>query len=90
MNSFVNIGNKAFVNVDKIICIMAADSHKVYRILERANLKRTNLEVIDTTSDKETRSMIFLDNNKFCISSVNASILAKRAQGDITESVDEK
>ncbi len=90
MNGFLNIGNKAFVNVDKIICIMAADSHKVYRILERANLKRTNLEVIDTTSDKETRSMIFLDNYKFCISSVNASILAKRAQGDIAESVDEQ
>ena len=59
MNGFLNIGNKAFVNVDKIICIMAADSHKVYRILERANLKRKNPEVIDTTSDNETRSIIF-------------------------------
>lgn len=89
-NSFVNIGNKAFVSVDKIICIMAADSHKVYRILERANLKRTNLEVIDTTSDKETRSIIFLDNNKFCISSVNASVLANRAENSNSELADEK
>ena len=90
MNGFLNIGNKAFVNVDKIICIMAADSHKVYRILERANLKRTNLEVIDTTSDKETRSIIFLKDNKYCISSVNASILTKRAQNSVVELVDEK
>lgn len=88
-NSFLNIGNKAFVSVDKIKCIMAADSHKVRRILERANLKRTNPEVIDTTSDKETRSIIFLDDNTYCVSSVNASILAKRANSDILESVDE-
>lgn len=88
-NSFVNIGNKAFVSVDKIKCIMAADSHKVRRILERANLKRTNPEVIDTTSDKETRSIIFLDDNTYCVSSVNASSLVKRTQSDTTESVDD-
>ena len=89
MNGFLNIGNKAFVNVDKIICIMAADSHKVYRILERANLKRKNPEVIDTTSDNETRSIIFLKDNAYCVSSVNASVLAKRAQNGISEIVDE-
>ena len=88
-NSFLNIGNKAFVRVAEIICIEAADSDKVRRILARANLKRTSPEVIDTTSANETRSIIFLDNNKYCISSVNASVLAKRAQGDIAESVDE-
>ena len=89
-NSFVNIGNKAFVRVAEIICIEAADSDKVRRILARANFKRTNPEVIDTTSDKETRSIIFLNNNKYCISSVNASVLAKRAQSDASESVNEK
>ena len=89
MNGFLNIGNKAFVSVDKIICIMAADSHKVKRNLERANLKRKNPEVIDTTSDNETRSIIFLKENKYCISSVNASVLVKRAQDDANESVDE-
>lgn len=89
-NNFVNIGNKAFVRVAEIICIEAADSDKVRRILARANLKRTNPEVIDTTSDKETRSIIFLNNNKYCISSVNASILTKRAQNSVFELVDEK
>ena len=84
-NSFVNIGNKAFVRVAEIICIEAADSDKVRRILTRANLKRTNPEVIDTTSDKETRSIIFLKDNKYCISSVNASSLTKRAQSEICE-----
>ncbi len=89
-NSFVNIGNKAFVGVAEIICIEAADSDKVRRILARANLKRTSPEVIDTTSDKETRSIIFLKDNKYCISSVNASILTKRVQSNSTEVVDEK
>lgn len=49
-NSFLNIGNKAFVNSDKIIYIIAADSDKVRRILVRDNLKRTSPKVIDTTS----------------------------------------
>ena len=88
-NSFVNIGNKAFVQVSKIICIEAADSDKARRILARANLKRKSPEVIDTTSDNETRSIIFLKENKYCISSVNASVLVKRAQDDANESVDE-
>ena len=89
-NSFVNIGNKAFVQVSKIICIEAADSDKARRILARSNLKRTSPEVIDTTSANETRSIIFLDNNKYCISSVNASVLTKRAQNGVSELVDEK
>ena len=88
-NSFVNIGNKAFVRVAEIICIEAADSDKVRRILARANLKRKSPEVIDTTSDNETRSIIFLKDNSYCVSSVNASVLAKRAQNGISEIVDE-
>ena len=81
--------SKVFVSEEEIICIEAADSDKVRRILARANLKRTNPEVIDTTSDKETRSIIFLKDNKYCISSVNASILTKRAQSNSTEVVEE-
>lgn len=78
------------MNTDKVICIVAADSDKVRRILARDNLKRTSPKVIDTSSDKETRSIIYLSDNNYCISSVNASILAKRAQSDVTEFVDEK
>lgn len=89
-NSFLNIGNKAFVNTDKVICIVAADSDKVRRILAHDNLKRTSPNVIDTTSDKETRSLLYLSDNTYGISSVNASIHAKRAQGDIPEAVEEK
>ena len=88
-NSFLNIGNKAFVRVAEIVCIEAADSDKVRRILARSNLKRKSPEVIDTTSDNETRSIIFLKDNAYCVSSVNASVLAKRAQNGISEIVDE-
>ena len=85
-NNFLNIGNKFFVNVDMVKCIAAADSDKVRRILARADLTRTNKEVIDSTSDKETRSILLMNDNTYCISSVNASILAKRAQNDAFES----
>lgn len=37
------------MNTDKVICIVAADSDKVRRILARDNLKRTSPNVIDTT-----------------------------------------
>ena len=86
-NNFLNIGNKFFVNVDMVKCIAAADSDKVRRILARADLTRATKEVINSTSDKETRSILFLSDNTYCISSVNASILAKRAQNDTYEHV---
>lgn len=89
-NSFLNIGNKAFVNTDKVICIVAVDSDRVRKILAKRKLIRTSDEVFDGTSDKETRSIIYLGDNTYGISSVNASILAKRAQSDIQEFADEK
>lgn len=87
-NSFINIGDKAFVSVDMIKCIVAADSDKVRRILARANLTRTSPNVIDTTPDKETHSIIVLNDNSFRISSVNATILTKRAISDLTELIE--
>lgn len=87
-NSFINIGYKAFVSVDMIKCIVAADSDKVRRILARANLTRTSPNVIDTTPDKETHSIIVLNDNSFRISSVNATILTKRAISDLTELIE--
>ena len=89
-NNFLNIGNKFFVNVDMVKCIAATDSDKVRRILARADLMRANKEVLDSTSDKEIRSLLFLSDNTYCISSVNASVLAKRAQSDAYELVDEE
>lgn len=88
-NNFLNIGNKFFVNVDMVKCIAAADSDKVRRILARADLTRATKEVIDSTSDKETRSILFMNDNTYCISSVNASVLAKRTQSDASEFIDE-
>ena len=87
-NSFINIGYKAFVSVDMIKCIIAADSDKVRRILARANITRTSPNVIDTTPDKETHSIIVLNDNSFRISSVNATILTKRAISDLTELIE--
>lgn len=52
-NIFLNIGNMASVNTDKVICIVGADSDKVRRILARDNLKRTSPNVIDTTLIKK-------------------------------------
>lgn len=64
---------------------MSADSDRVRKVLAKRKLTRTSDEVFDGTSDKETRSLLILDDNSFCISSVNATKLVQRAKSDITE-----
>lgn len=76
---FINIGNKAFVNADKVKFIVGADAEKVRRELSKHKMTRTDKEVYDGTSAKETRSMLIMDDNTVGISSVNASVLANRA-----------
>ena len=76
---FINIGNKAFVNAGKVKFIVGADAEKVRRELAKHKMTRTDKEVYDGTSAKETRSMLIMDDNTIGISSVNASVLANRA-----------
>ena len=76
---FINIGNKAFVNADKVKFIVGADAEKVRRELAKHKMTRADKEVYDGTSAKETRSMLIMDDNTIGISSVNASVLANRA-----------
>ena len=76
---FINIGNKAFVNADKVKFIVGADAEKGRRELAKHKMTRTDKEVYDGTSAKETRSMLIMDDNTVGISSVNASVLANRA-----------
>lgn len=83
-DKFINIGNKTFVNADKIKYIVAADAEKVRRELAKRNMQRSDRDVFDGTSAKETRSMLVLDDNSIGISSVNATVLANRANADVT------
>lgn len=82
MGKFINIGNKAFVNVDKVKYIVSADAEKVRRELAKRDMVRSDKEVFDGTSAKETRSMLILDDNTIGISSVNATVLANRVNDD--------
>ncbi len=80
-NNFINIGNKAFVDADKIKFIISADHGKVARLLGKYGIKRDDLRVVDTTSTKETHSFLVMDDGTFGISSVNAKTLCDRANG---------
>lgn len=75
---FINIGNKAFVNTDKVKFIVGADAEKVRRELAKHDMTRNDKKVYDGTSAKETRSMLIMDDNSIGISSVNASVLVAR------------
>ena len=83
---FINIGNKAFVNADKIKFIVGADAEKVRHELAKHGMTRTDKEVCDSTSAKETRSMLIMDDNSVGVSSVNSTVLANRANATIVES----
>ena len=83
---FINIGNKAFVNADKIKFIVGTDAEKVHRELAKHGMTRTDKEVCDSTSAKETRSMLIMDDNSVGFSSVNATVLANRANATNVES----
>ncbi len=89
-SNFINVGNKVFIDANKVKFIVSADSDRVRKLLSKRKFTRTSDEVFDGTSDKETRSLLILDDNSFCISSVNAAKLVERAKSDIAELVDEK
>ena len=78
-NNFINIGNQTFVDACKIKYIVSADHGKVARLLNKYGIKRDDIRVFDTTSNKETRSFLVLDDGTFGISSVNANTLCDRA-----------
>ena len=84
-SNFINVGNKVFIDATKVKFIISADSDRVRKILVKRKLTRTSDEVFDGTSDKETRSLLILDDGSFCISSVNANKLVERAKSDNTE-----
>lgn len=82
MPKFINIGNGAFVNVNKISAIISSDADKVRRIMLKHGCDRTSAEVYDVTDDAETRSIILLNDESIVVSSVSTSELNKRFHED--------
>ena len=76
---FINIGNKVFVNTDKVC-----------RELAKHGMTRTDKEVCDSTSAKETRSMLIMDDNSVGIFSINSTVLANRANIGIVEATEKE
>lgn len=81
---FINIGNKAFVNTDKVKFIVGAGAEKVRRELAKHDMTRNDKKVYDGTSAKETRSMLIMDDDSIGISSVNSTVLAARMNEGIS------
>lgn len=82
MPKFINIGNGAFVNVNKISAIISSDADKVRKVMLKHGCDRTSAEVYDVTDDAETRSIILLNDESIVVSSVSASELNKRFHED--------
>lgn len=89
-DKLISIGKKAYVNIDKVSYIISADADKVRRILKRYGVEKNSSQVVDLTSDKETRSMLILEDGSVGLSHVNAPVLAKRANMTIGQSEEEE
>ena len=77
-----NIGKGYAANADTVKYIISADAEKVRRILTKHGLERGTTEVLDATSDAETRSLIMHHDGTMAISSISKSSLIKRFQGE--------
>ncbi|MBE6729479.1 MAG: DUF370 domain-containing protein [Ruminococcaceae bacterium] len=82
MPKFINIGNGAFVNANKISAIISSDADKVRKVMLKHGCDRTSAEFYDVTDDAETRSIILLNDESIVVSSVSASELNKRFHED--------
>ncbi len=79
---FIHIGNDVYLDACKVKYIVDADNNKAARMFAKAGIKRDDPRVFDATSNKETRSVLILDDFTFGISSVSAKILRNRANGE--------
>ncbi len=70
------------VNIDRVDAIQEASADKVRRILMKYGIDKNSDRVINATSEKETKSIIFLSNGRIIISSFSANILSKRMNSD--------
>ena len=78
----LNVGKGHFVNADTVKCIISADAERARRILMKYGYDRASLEVVDASSDAETRSLIMHYDGTMTISSVSYNVLVKRFQGE--------
>lgn len=79
----LNIGKGYSVNADTVKCIICADTERVRRILMKYGFDRTSEEVLDASSDGETRSLIMHHDGSMAISSVSYDSLIKRFQSEV-------
>ena len=82
MPKFINIGNGAFVNANKISAIISSDADKVRKVMLKHGYDRSSVEVYDVTADAETRSVLVLSDETMIVSSVSANALNKRIHED--------
>lgn len=78
----LNIGKGYSVNADTVKCIIDADAERVRRILIKHGFDRMSVEVLDASSDAETRSLIIHHDGTMAISSISYNSLIKRFQGE--------
>ncbi len=78
-NTLIDIGGGTSVNINHVDFIIEASSDKARRMLQKYGYDRSSKQVTDATSNKETKSLIILQNDKIALSHMSANILMKRA-----------
>ena len=76
----IYLGYDNYVLAEKIIAITPPDSAPAKRLV--SNLKG-DVELIDATSGRKTRSIIFLDNKQILLSSMKPDTIIKKLSEEI-------
>ena len=79
----INIGLDNFVSGEKIVAVVSPDAAPIKRMIQKA---KEDMKLIDASSGRKTRSVIFTDNDQIILSCLTVeSIKQRTSEEDINE-----
>ena len=84
---FINIGFGNMVAVDRVVALANPDSAPIKRLMQDA---KDDGKAIDVTCGRRTRAVIITDSEHVILSALTTEKIARRLEGDTSESDDEE
>ncbi len=81
---FFEIGGGTYVNADEVELIMSANIKKANSICEKYGIKKDSQQVVNATSNEETKSILFLKSGRLVLSCMKLPLLVKRANKEFS------
>lgn len=83
-NRFFEIGGGTYVNGDEVELIMSASIKKANSICEKYGIKKDSQQLVNATSNEETKAILFMKSGRLVLSCMKLPLLVKRANKDFS------